>query len=77
MVAGTQDANSDPGKHRFYRFFSFDMGGRIALAEDHECENDRQAIALGRQLLAETNHPKIEVWLHKMRLGVLQKVVVS
>jgi hypothetical protein len=72
-----RSANSDHSEHRFYRFFSFDMGGRIALAEDHECDNDRQAIVLGRQLLAGTNHPKIEVWLRKIRIGVLVKVAVS
>ena len=56
----------------FYRFFSIYVGGRIALAEDHECESDGAAIALGRKLLCEKDCPKVEVWLRKRRIGVLE-----
>ena len=56
----------------FYRFYSIDVGGRIALAEDHECESDRAALALGNKLLSEKSCPKIEVWLRKSRIGVIE-----
>jgi hypothetical protein len=36
-----------PEAGHFYRFYSMDIGGRIALAEDHECESDTAALALG------------------------------
>jgi hypothetical protein len=60
-----------PKAAHFYRFYSIDVGGRIALAEDHECENDSDALVLGRKLLAEKNCPKMEVWLRKVRVGVI------
>jgi hypothetical protein len=56
----------------FYRFYSIDVGGRIALAEDHECEGDRAALALGKVLLSERSFPKVEVWLHKTCIGVVE-----
>ena len=56
----------------FYRFYSLDVGDRIALAEDRECESDSAALALGRELLSQKNCPKIEVWLGKMRVGVIE-----
>ena len=60
-----------PEAGHFYRFYSIDVGGRIALAEDHECESDGAALALGKKLLSEKSCPKIEVWLHKSRIGVI------
>ncbi len=65
-------AKADQTERRFYRFFSFDTGGRIALAEDHECDSDRSALALGKNILAGKTCPKIEVWFRKMRIGVLE-----
>jgi hypothetical protein len=56
----------------FYRFYSLDVGDRIVLAEDRECESDSAALALGRKLLSDKNCPKIEVWLGKMRVGVIE-----
>ena len=38
-----------PEAGHFYRFYSIDIGGRIALAEDHECESDAAALALGNR----------------------------
>jgi hypothetical protein len=60
-----------PEAGHFYRFYSIDVGGRISLAEDHECESDGAALALGKKLLSEKSCPKIEVWLHKSRIGVI------
>jgi hypothetical protein len=56
-----------------YRFYSIDVGNRIALAEDHEVDGDRAALALGRKILLVSNHPKIEVWFGNLRVGVLTK----
>jgi hypothetical protein len=56
----------------FYRFYSIDIGGRIALAEDHECENDTAALALGKNLLSGRRCPTIEVWLERARIGVIE-----
>jgi hypothetical protein len=53
-------------------FYSLDVGDRISLAEDRECESDSAALALGRKLLSDKNCPKIEVWLGKMRVGVIE-----
>ena len=61
-----------PEAGHFYRFYSIDIGGRIALAEDHECESDGAAIALAKKLLSEKTCPTIEVWLHKSRIGVIE-----
>jgi hypothetical protein len=58
---------------QLYRFYSIDVGNRIALAEDHECDSDRNALALGKKILLASNHPKVEVWFGKLRLGVLDK----
>jgi hypothetical protein len=70
-------AKADQTERQFYRFFTFDAGGRIALAEDHECDSDRSALALGQNLLAGKNCPKIEVWFRKARIGVLEKAAPS
>ncbi len=70
-------AKADQTERRFYRFFSFDTGCRIALAEDHECDTDRGALALAQEILAATNCPKIEVWFRKLRIGVLEKAALS
>jgi hypothetical protein len=67
----------DQAERRFYRFFSFDTGGRIVLAEDHECDSDRSALAVGQNILAGKNYPKIEVWFRKERIGVLEIVALS
>jgi len=48
------------------------IGGRIALAEDHECESDAVALALGNELLSGRTCPKIEVWLDRKRVGVIE-----
>jgi hypothetical protein len=61
-----------PEVGHFYRFYSIDIGGRIALAEDHECESDTVALALGNKLLSERICPKIEVWLDRKRVGVIE-----
>ena len=68
---------ADQTERRFYRFFSFDTGGRIALAEDHECDSDRSALALGQNILAGKNCPKMEVWFRKERIGVLERAALS
>ena len=68
---GAPSAPYIPTAGHFYRFFSIDVGGRIALAEDHECENDSAALVLGKKLLSEKNCPKVEVWLRKVRIGVI------
>ena len=60
-----------PEAGRFYRFYSIDIGGRIALAEDHECESDTVALALGNKLLSERRCQKVEVWLDRTRVGVI------
>jgi hypothetical protein len=65
-------AYSEEAGH-FYRFFSIDVGGRVALAEDHECASDRDAMALGNALLSERGWPKIEVWLRRGRIGALSR----
>jgi len=70
-------AKKDQMDRRFYRFFSFDTGGRIALAEDHECDSDRSALALGQNILAGKNCPKMEVWFRKERIGVLERAALS
>src|SRR5260370_7783624 len=70
-------AKKDQIERRFYRFFSFDTGGRIALAEDHECDSDRSALALGQNILAGKNCPKMEVWFRKERIGLLEKAALS
>jgi hypothetical protein len=57
---------------RFYRFYSIDIGGRIALAEDHECASDGAALTLGKNLLSQKRCPKIEVWLDRTRIGVIE-----
>jgi hypothetical protein len=41
-------AKKDQTERRYYRFFSFDTGGRIVLAEDHECDSDRSAVLWGK-----------------------------
>jgi hypothetical protein len=69
--AGARSAAFLPTR-RFYRFYSIDIGGRIALAEDHECESDSAALALGKSLLAEKRCTQIEVWLDKTRVGVVE-----
>jgi hypothetical protein len=69
---GASSAAFIPQAGHFYRFYSIDVGGRIALAEDHECESDSAALVLGRKLLSEKNCPKIEVWLRKARVGVIE-----
>jgi hypothetical protein len=61
-----------PEAGRFYRFYSIDVGGRIALAEDHSCESDAAALALGNKLLSDRKCPKIEVWLDRTRIGVME-----
>ena len=61
-----------PEAGHFYRFYSIDIGGRIALAEDHECESDTAALALGNKLLSGRTCPKIEVWLDRTRIGVIE-----
>jgi hypothetical protein len=67
----------DQTERRFYRFFSFDSGGRIVLAEDHECDSDRSALTLGQDILAGKSCPKIEVWFRKERIGVLERAALS
>jgi hypothetical protein len=57
---------------RFYRFYSIDIGGRIALAEDHECESDSAALTFGKNLLSEKRCPQIEVWLDRTRIGLIE-----
>ena len=61
-----------PESGHFYRFYSIDIGGRIALAEDRECESDAVALALGNELLSGRTCPKIEVWLDRKRVGVIE-----
>ena len=61
-----------PEAGHFYRFYSIDIGGRIALAEDHECESDTAAISLGNRLLTERRCPTIEVWLDRQRVSVIE-----
>jgi hypothetical protein len=61
-----------PEAGHFYRFYSIDIGGRIALAEDHECESDIAALALGKNLLSGRTCPTIEVWLERARIGVIE-----
>jgi hypothetical protein len=61
-----------PEAGHFYRFYSIDIGGRIALAEDRECESDAVALALGNELLSGRTCPKIEVWLDRKRVGVIE-----
>jgi hypothetical protein len=68
----TPSAAFIPKAGHFYRFYSIDVGGRIALAEDHECENDSDALAFGEKLLAGKSCPKMEVWLRKVRVGVIE-----
>jgi hypothetical protein len=60
-----------------YRFYSIDVGNRIALAEDHKVDDDRNALALGKRILLASGHPRIEVWLGNLRVGVLTKDFVS
>ncbi|WP_158818251.1 hypothetical protein [Methylocapsa sp. S129] len=71
-AGGAPSAAFIPEAGHFYRFYSIDVGGRIALAEDHECESDGAAIALAKKLLSEKTCPTIEVWLHKSRIGVIE-----
>jgi hypothetical protein len=54
---------------RFYRFYSIDIGGRIA---DHECESDSAALARGKNLLSEKMYPQVEVWLDRTRIGLIE-----
>jgi hypothetical protein len=61
-----------PEAGHFYRFYSIDIGGRIALAEDHECESDAVALARGNELLSGRTCQKIEVWLDRKRVGVIE-----
>jgi hypothetical protein len=61
----------------FYRFYSIDVGNRIALAEDHEVDGDRPALALGKKILLASSHPKLEVWFGNLRVGVLAKDSLS
>jgi hypothetical protein len=70
------NAKADQTERRFYRFFSFDIGGRIVFAEDYECESDRSALALGQDILAGKSYPKIEVWFRKVRIGVLERAAL-
>jgi hypothetical protein len=63
--------------HSFYRFYTIDVGGRIALVEDHECEGDKTALARGKDILHSSKHPKVEVWFRKARVGVLDRDFVS
>jgi hypothetical protein len=70
--ADTPSAAYLPEAGRFYRFYSIDVGGRIALAEDHSCESDAAAVALGNKLLSDRKCPKIEVWLDRTRIGVME-----
>ena len=72
-ISGTGATKSDGGERRFYRFYSVDIGGRIVLAEDHECADERAALALGRNILAQRNCPKVEVWLGKVRIGISER----
>lgn len=71
-AGGTPAAAFIPNAGHFYRFYSIDVGGRMVLAEDHECESDSAALVLGRKLLSEKNCPKMEVWLRKARIGVIE-----
>jgi hypothetical protein len=75
--AEISNAKSGQSERRFYRFLSFDTGGRIVLAEDHECDSDRGALALGQNILSGKNCPKIEVWFRKERIGVLERAALS
>jgi hypothetical protein len=61
-----------PEAGHFYRFYSIDIGGRIALAEDHECESDTAALAHGKKLLSGRTCPAIEVWLDRARIGLIE-----
>jgi hypothetical protein len=70
--ADTPSAAFLPKAEHFYRFYSIDVGGRIALAEDHACESDTAALALGNKLLSQRLCPKIEVWLDRTRIGVIE-----
>jgi hypothetical protein len=70
--ADTPSAAFLPEAGHFYRFYSIDVGGRIALAEDHACESDAAALALGNKLLSDRKCPKIEVWLDRTRIGVME-----
>ncbi|HEY4924311.1 MAG TPA: hypothetical protein VII20_07855 [Roseiarcus sp.] len=69
---GATSAAYLPEAGRFYRFYSIDVGGRIALAEDHSCDGDAAALALGNKLLSERTCSTIEVWLDKTRIGVIE-----
>jgi hypothetical protein len=71
-AGGTPSTAFIPEAGHFYRFYSIDVGGRIALAEDHECNSDSAALALGKKLLSEKSCPKIEVWHHRSRIGVIE-----
>jgi hypothetical protein len=73
----TPESQSDRATRTFYRYYSIDIGNRIALAEDREVDGDRAALALGRIILLASSHPKIEVWSGNMRVGVLTKDFVS
>ena len=68
--AGTRSATFLPTK-RFYRFIR-SISAAIALAEDHECESDSAALALGKSLLSEKRCPQLEVWLDRTRIGVME-----
>jgi len=70
--AGMPSRAYAPEAGHFYRFYSIDIGGRITLAEDHECENDSVALALGKKLLPEKRCSQIEVWLGRARIGVIE-----
>jgi hypothetical protein len=63
--------------HFSYRFYHFDIGGRIILAEDHECDGERAALALGKSILLASDRPKVEVWHLKQRVGILDKASIS
>ena len=68
---GATSAAYVPEAKPFYRFYSIDVGGRIALAEDHSCDGDTAALSLGR-LLSERRASTIEVWLDRTRIGVIE-----
>jgi hypothetical protein len=75
-----QEALTDKSERNgqaLYRFYSIDVGNRIALAEDHESDGDKAALALGKEILLASSHPKVEVWYGKLRVGVLAKDSMS
>jgi hypothetical protein len=58
----------------YYRFYSIDADNRIALAVDYESDGDKAALSLGRRILLASSHPKVEVWLGNLRVGVSRRI---